>query len=626
MNTLLKKYILFFLSVVSAVSYAQINSTTANFIPPISLLLLGDDNQSAGIVNAVITPSRTECASPCTVVFSAEKTTAQGLDEHGVWSQLSYYWDFDTAPDDDHGDLYENFRRYTYVDGDTSFEKGHVPMVTKTFLCETGECVYNIGMRAQDVEGNFDDASVTITVKSEPEQWDVVNDTICISNSLNTTSDWTKFDKACPNGATKQNVMLDYDQYHGKLVLLKKGDTFTHDNNFPGKLSVVVATLPNQSNFKLGFFGGGDGNEEKPNIDGEIVLGATRFGEGPRNQPSSANVGNLTDALVEQYGWPSNIYIEGVKMGNIALPMSYQHVGLHDIDMDRENYDKGGYITVAAFTDACYGNPNLKCSNVPFSKGGYISSVNIVGNSSERGPGLNMGQTECAMVNFLGITDVSFRRAYEHNIRIAGWYRFNMMRSILKGQHNQPSSAPKNHKITLRNCLDSGGNWEREVWFSAPDRPDNWNDDVMNEDGTMRTREDSASTNPSSRDFVHTSRYHTVAYNQIGDRTAPLPLSGIVGGLPYTTALNPNFPIDLQLQVDLMVSHNIFERESTTDVSDVNQLNATGYHDIQLHSSYGTCVANNYAPPSLTWCRPNALPNFRNEPTPIDAPLAPGSN
>ena len=35
-------------------------------------------------VDTSIKPSRTECASPCTVVFSAEDTTAQGLDEHGV--------------------------------------------------------------------------------------------------------------------------------------------------------------------------------------------------------------------------------------------------------------------------------------------------------------------------------------------------------------------------------------------------------------------------------------------------------------------------------------------------------------------------------------------------------------
>jgi hypothetical protein len=67
----------------------------------LQLLLLSDDNINNGsVVVAAINPSRTSCASPCTVVFSADGTTAKGLDSHGVWSQLSYYWDFDTDETD----------------------------------------------------------------------------------------------------------------------------------------------------------------------------------------------------------------------------------------------------------------------------------------------------------------------------------------------------------------------------------------------------------------------------------------------------------------------------------------------------------------------------------------------
>ncbi len=111
----------------------------AAILPPVYSLLLEGESVEATVVNALITPSRTQCASPCTVVFSADKTTAQGLDAHGVWSQLSYYWDFDTDESDTYGSLYN--QTYTYVEGDTSFEKGHVPMATKTFLCERGGCV-----------------------------------------------------------------------------------------------------------------------------------------------------------------------------------------------------------------------------------------------------------------------------------------------------------------------------------------------------------------------------------------------------------------------------------------------------------------------------------------------------
>ena len=63
----------------------------------------GDNNSDSGgngntLIQANIKASRTECASPCTVVFSAEDTQAEGLNEHQVFGQLlTFYWDFDTG-------------------------------------------------------------------------------------------------------------------------------------------------------------------------------------------------------------------------------------------------------------------------------------------------------------------------------------------------------------------------------------------------------------------------------------------------------------------------------------------------------------------------------------------------
>jgi len=591
-----------------------VQAKVINTLPSVFHLLFDNsfNNDTDSIINAIINPSRTDCASPCTVVFSADKTTAQGLDDHGVWSQLSYYWDFDTDETDAYGALYD--QTYTYVDGDTSHEKGHVPMVTKTFLCDSGTCVYNVGMRAQNVMGEHDDAFVAITVKSESTEWDV-SDTVCISNTLDTAMDWAGYDKPCPVGATKQNVMLDYDQYDGKLVLFKNGDSFTHNNdNDLNKLSIVVATLPNQSNFKLGVFG--NRNEDKPNLDGEIDLANTNFG-GPRNAPSAANTNNLTDTLVAQYGWPSNIYIEGLRVGGVTMPMSYNHIGLHDLDMDRRAYRSGGRVDVANAATRCHGSSNLSCSNVPFPKGGYISSVNMVGFSVEDlpsthedykgGPGVNIVQTACPMVNFLGITDVSVQRAREHNLRIAGWYRLNIMRSLFRGEHQLPSKQ----KITPRACNRSGGTWEDGAWFTAPDRPIDWDRDVEG-----RTRADAASTNPASIEFAHTSRYQVVAYNKIGDSSASVGTR--LGGVPYQTNQSRTNVIDLQMYTDVMVSHNDFEREA----------GVISTQDMALQSNYGTCVANNYSQPGIL-CSPSTLPAavfFRREPEPVTIPLKPGSN
>lgn len=144
-----------------------------------------------GIVNANIKASRTECASPCTVVFSAEDTTADGFTADDVWLSMSYYWDFDTDETDTYGSLYE--QSYTYVSGDTAFEKGHVPMATKTFLCDTGTCTYRVGLRAQTINADYDDAYVTIYVESESTHWNAAK-TICVSNTLTTSADWSTFD------------------------------------------------------------------------------------------------------------------------------------------------------------------------------------------------------------------------------------------------------------------------------------------------------------------------------------------------------------------------------------------------------------------------------------------------
>ncbi len=591
---------------------SQSKDEAAKLVPTVSFLLSLNDSSPesptipSSAVQAKITPSRTDCASPCTVVFSAEKTLAVGLDEHGVWSQLSYYWDFDTDETDTYGDFYN--QRYTYVNGDTSHESGHVPMVTKTFLCEIGVCIYRVGMRAQNAAVQFSDDFVTITVKSESVEWSASN-TVCISNTLDTVMDWTSFDKPCPEGATKQNVMLDYDQYDGKLVLFKKGDSFTHNNdNDSDKLSIVVATLPNQSNFKLGVFG--NGNEEKPNLDGEIDLGNTSFG-GPRNAPSAANTLNISNALVELYGWPENIYIEGLKVGGIALPMSYQHIGMHDLDMDREAFTAGGRIDVANGSTTCHVNANLSCSNVPFPKGGYISSVDIVGGGLQ-GPGLNIAQTQCAMVNFLGITDTRLRRAFEHNLRIAGWYRTNIMRSFFRGEHLQETTNGKNSKITLRSCNRSGGEWERGVWFTDPHRPTGWNLDVMGDDGSMRTRADADATTSNTNtvgfgEHFHISRYNVVAHNLIGD-FAPDLLEP--EGTMYLTNLSRNFPVDLQGQQDIILSHNTFTRQEGGDP----------VGEAIITSAWMTCVDNNH--PQI--CSPSfvnpEMPNYRREPEPVLEP------
>lgn len=604
--TMTKRFaVIFSLVCMVSVGHAQ-TEDVGKLLPAVQLLLDGN----TGPVIARITPSRTQCASPCTVVFSAEKTTAVGLDDHGIWSQLSYYWDFDTDESDTYGALYD--QTYDYVAGDTSFEKGHVPMVTKTFLCESGTCVYNVGLRAQNAAGDHDDEFVAITVQSEAVAWGAAN-TVCVSNTLDTGSDWTSFDKPCPAGAIKQSVTLDRDDYDGKLVLFKKGDVFSQN----------IGSDIEQSNFKLGVFG--DDNEDRPEIDGNIWVGFTRW-SGPSNAPSAANYGGpneprpLTDAQLAN-GWPENVYVEGLKLGGFSFPMSYQHIGVHDIDMNRRAYRSGGRIDVAASATLCHGNPLVSCANVPFPKGGYISSVDIMGFAVEDfqatdpqyrgGPGVNIVQTACPMVNFLGITDTRVQRAREHNLRVAGWYRFNIMRTQFRGEHHLVGKQ----KITPRSCLRSGGAWESGVWATHAALPSTWNRDVEG-----RTRADADPTDPSLREYAHASRYQVMAYNQIGDSSAPVGISR--GGVQYQTNLRGHeYPVDLLLHRDMILSHNVFEKEP-------GGISATSY-DAQVDAQYVTCVDNDYSRNDGVGClaRSQVVNNPQNhvsiDPQPLAAPAPP---
>ncbi len=600
----IRKRILVSLSVAfvlnTSVSLAQTQvPSNIDILPPIYSLLMSDELNESSIVNAVINPSRTDCASPCTVVFSADKTTAQGLDSHGIWSQLSYHWDFDTDETDTFGSLYD--QTYTYVNGDTAYEKGHVPMVTKTFLCETGTCVYNVGMRAQNAAGEFNDDYVVITVKSESAQWGAEN-TICVSNTLDPLEDWTGFDKACPAGATKQSTFPLPDQFDGKLVLAKRGDVFDEDDIFPTQFNQTrFAILNGQSNYKVTNFGNQD--QAFPDLQAVVYSGVASF-RTSNGLVISIDPRGPSDDDVAVNGWSSNGYFEGLRIARFSFPESFSHIGLHDIDMDMETSSiaEGGSINFSGGT-RCTGTDLLDCAKVPFPKGGYISKVNVVGGSSAEtnsGTGLNVGGIGCSMVNFTGIVDSQFRKSGEHNLRIMGWWRINVMRNFFRGEHY--SSVKQ--KITLRACLRD--TLDVGLWQSAPDLPANWQTDP---DG--RTRADTFLDN-GTNEYAHTNRYQVIAGNVMGDAN----IKGTHdGGVQYQTNASQG---DEPTFLNIILTQNTF----------VNDGDRTDQINILMQSHYAMCVDNMYAT-AENGCFPSQLesrfPGSFREPTPIQPPLLPGS-
>lgn len=552
-------------------------------------------------IEANILASRTNCASPCTVVFSADKTRAEDLDEHGIWSQLIYHWDFDTGTGTPHNNLYSP--TYTHVPGDTSREIGG-PMATKTFLCDAGTCEYNVGVRAQDASGLFDDDFVTIRVNAESTQWSTSN-TVCISNTLNTSDDWTAYGKPCPSGSTKRALMLNADNYDGKLVLLKKGDEFRQN----------IATLQGESNFKIGYFGNND--EARPILEGAIWLGVRSFG-GDSNNPTSGSQNILNSHLDELGGFPANVTIDGLRIGTVSLGMSYSHIGMHDLDMDWEssNISNFGRIQLSAFNSLCTDSDNIDCDRVPFPKGAYISQVKLVGSETNAAtvpqtdvgfnPVLNVAGIGCSMINYTGIVDASMRKVGEHNIRLMGWYRLNIMRSELLGQHGGPGKQ----KITTRSCIekdvvnDSGTTDPNIMWQNRNDLPTHWRRDLEG-----RTRQDQW-FNDGTDDYIKLSRYLVVQGNIIGD-------PAISGSSAGSTKVQTNVTSSNEdTMEDVLYTKNIFRDESGQDSTDIS---AAGF--------YVTCVDNEYSDSgtNCTPSRPDPRFGMRINPTPIAPPLAPGS-
>ncbi|MGH1540937.1 MAG: Ig-like domain-containing protein [Arenicella sp.] len=562
-------------------------------------------------INAVINPSRTDCASPCTVVFSADKTTAQGLDGHGIWSQLSYYWDFDTDETDTYGSLYS--QTYSYVDGDTAHEKGHVPMVTKTFLCETQVCSYQVGLRARNSAGDYDDAFVTITVRSEAAQWSAA-DTLCVSNTLSMASNWSSFDKPCPAGASRRTSLPLPDQLDGKLVLLKRGDVFSDSDLVTsikpprdGKPAVKTNkwyVQIGQSDFKVTHFG--DEADAYPFINGIVDTNLASFS--PSNAASQADMDSIDTLIANQdvadHGWTRNAYFEGIKMAGFDFAESFSHVGLHTIDMDAEASEVAGGRIAFSGGIRCTDHPTvLDCSNVPFPKGAYISAVNVVGSveAEVNDMTLNVAGIGCSMVNFTGIVDSSFRKAGEHSLRVMGWYRFSIMRNAFLGQHYEANKA----KLTTRICADA--QLFQGQYLNRDDLPSTWQDDVEG-----RTRNDTYTG--TDDDYLHVSRYMVVNGNQLGDRDV---FAIDENGASFGIGIHHSNPDDSIFAQTYIVSHNRIETES----------NDTSASRVELSGLHGTCVDNDYR--FGTTCNawhafivPNSL---RINPQPINPPSAPGN-
>ncbi|MEM6291231.1 MAG: hypothetical protein AAGA54_08195 [Myxococcota bacterium] len=368
-----------------------------------------DDVGTDTSVHAQLEASRTSCVSPCTVVFSAVETTDEGKSPVEAFSSLGYHFDFDDAGSG-------NFP----TTGRPKNEQVGGPIAAHTFECQSGQCSFRVGVRAQNLAGEHDDAFLTIDVDAPDARFDAT-DTICVS-----TSGTFSGDVPCPAGATQLTSVPQPGQYGGRRILLRRGESF-------GDLCVDYA----ESNVLIEPFG--NAADARPLVAGSIDLGVDGGCGRQTFETAYANARNAG-------GWISNVTVTGLRVGTVNYGMTYRHLGVHNLDMQFEGSgDESGQIRLTNFTGFCYANAGLSCDAVPFPQGAYVSEVALVGTAG-REPGVNIAAFDCPMINWMTVISSTARNAIEHNMRTQGGSRVFVGHTLFTGEH----STEGKQKMTLR--------------------------------------------------------------------------------------------------------------------------------------------------------------------------------
>jgi len=379
----------------------------------------------AGPVSAALQASRTRCVSPCTVVFSAEETTDASRSPENSWHALGYHFDFD---DPDSG--------YYSTTGLSRNRQIGGPLAAHTFECQ-GEpaCRFDVSLRAQNPEGEYDDAYVTVIVDSAGLRYSAA-DTLCVSTSGNF--------EGCPAGSDQSTQLPEPDAYSGRQVLLRTGDIFD-----------PICIDYTASGVRVAPFGSPD--DGRPVVNGISGIGVDRrCGD---HIPNDALIGAIDGSSGYPQRWAEDITLVGLRMRHIAFGMSYTHVTLHDIDMLHEESPAGGAISLIQNASACLNSPSLTCSNVPYAVGAYLSQVQISQSNAEIAAGwsdfggVNIGAFNCPIINWLTLLESTIRNGIGHNFRSEGTWRSFHGHNTIEGHHyRDPPGAGARHKITVRAC------------------------------------------------------------------------------------------------------------------------------------------------------------------------------
>jgi len=345
--------------------------TRRQFLFGVLLAGCGDDMANTTIivplaentgVKVQINASRLTGVSPCTVVFSCDGTTTEGYDDHEIWRQFGYYFDFD----DPKSGTYNTIRG-----GSKNISIGG-PMAAHTFEVADGggRVDFDVLVNVKGPLGELGRGLVTITVEAQ-DSFYAGADTILVSDSLNVLTDWSTlgFDKSPPalaDGAVQLNTMPAWDAMSGKRVMIHRGSDYQ---------SIVKNIKYGSSNIAFTDFG----NNADPNaIMGEFHLGAVSDSGG-----GFATQADDTDYAAFGPIWLDNVSIDSLKVRFVGAGMSFNHITLHNLDMDWSAENLSGQRVALNGTrsaDKCLITANnMNPASVPIPVGFYVSDVNMLG-------------------------------------------------------------------------------------------------------------------------------------------------------------------------------------------------------------------------------------------------------
>jgi hypothetical protein len=403
--------------------------------------------------------SRTHGVSPETIYFSAAASTCAdctdilgfGTEQAASWNELSYHFNFD---DEDAGSFATTGKaKNSQLSGS--------PRAFHTFSC-SGEgdpnwdsghqhCVFNVGVRVQAKDGDYDDAFVEITIQPlyGPGGYYDVAEIWCVSSD----SDYAD----CPHSNADRHLTDSpaVGSYDGQLVLFERGSSGTYS---------PICVGADESNVTVATYGEGDKpvvsriqHSTRPSTCLTAYTDTSISTVAASQAPERDMEGNLIN------GYAFNGTYSGLRVGSINNGPSYHLANFHDLDMDWEaDASYNGEIVVLTAAWNCKNSPSLDCNYVPYALFGFYTEIKAVSSASNLAP-VNIACFDgCGITNFV-FAGVETNRSYEHNARFMGAWGTIFSNNWFRGNHVGGNNGKERLTVRPVEATGTGGGTEHDL-------------------------------------------------------------------------------------------------------------------------------------------------------------------